>query len=169
MYGGYGGYGAYGGGMGPGMMMPSSLEIPLKDGACSVKLMTVHPGKMVLSSRADYENLWKHLSKYREANQFDSEEAYQEHVSTTYFGMPGYNNLWKDGNPQFKDGQHPYWWGDGVAPMYKQKQVDPISRELLDRKQIDETIVYAPQGNFYSKITMNPLDTLLYLYHIHKI
>jgi hypothetical protein len=67
----YGGHpGMYGGH--PGMMHQSSvLEVPLSSGAVSVNLMTVHPGKHVLKSRADYEK---------------TEEAYQSLVSKNYFG-----------------------------------------------------------------------------------
>jgi len=136
-----------------GGMMPMQLEVPLKEGAGQVNLMTVYPGKVVLRSRADYENLWKHLSSYREANQFAKEEDYQEFVQSTYYGMPK-NMGMGDWTGQFQDGKHPYWWGEGVKPMYAHKSVDPISKELLDRKQIDETIVYAPQGT-YNKLSQN--------------
>jgi len=148
-------YGGYGMNMmqGQGMMQPMQLEIPLKEGAGQVNLMTVYPGKVVLRSRADYENLWKHLSSYREANQFAKEEDYQEFVSATYYGMPK-NMGMGDWTGSFQDGKHPYWWGEGVKPMYQHKNVDPISKELLDRKQIDETIVYAPQGT-YNKLSQN--------------
>lgn len=149
-------YGGYGMNMmqGQGMMQPMQLEIPLKEGAGQVNLMTVYPGKVVLRSRADYENLWKHLSSYREANQFAKEEDYQEFVSATYYGMPK-NMGMGDWTGSFQDGKHPYWWGEGVKPMYQHKNVDPISKELLDRKQIDETIVYAPQGTIFSLKRIN--------------
>lgn len=148
----YGGYGMYGGGHGYGGMMPMQLDVPLKEGAGQVNLMTVYPGKVVLRSRADYENLWKHLSSYREQNQFATEDAYQEYVGQTYYGMPGSKHM--DWSGHWADGKHPYWWGDGVKPMYSHKQVDPISKELLDKKQIDETIVYAPQGT-YNRLSQN--------------
>ena len=141
----YGGYGMMQG----GMMQAMQLEVPLKEGAGQVNLMTVYPGKVVLRSRADYENLWKHLSSYREENQFAKEEDYQEFVQSTYYGMPK-NMGCGDWTGQWQDGKHPYWWGEGVKPMYTHKAVDPISKELLDRKQIDETIVYAPQGTTFS-------------------
>jgi hypothetical protein len=82
----YGGHpGMYGGH--PGMMNQSSvLEVPLSSGAVSVNLMTVHPGKHVLKSRADYENLLRHLTAFRDEASCETEEAYQSLVSKNYFG-----------------------------------------------------------------------------------
>ena len=57
-----------------------------------------------------------------------------------------------DANKGFMGGQHPYWggkgpWGgQGVIPQYEKADLPSLTKELLDSKQIDETIVYAAKG-----------------------
>lgn len=140
-------------GMHPGMMQASKLEVPLSSGAVSVNLTTVHPGKHVLSSRADYENLLRHLTAWREEASCETDEAYKELIGKNYFGMTsaqGSGN-WADwsknwGAQGMMGGNHPFWAGQGVTPQYERNALPELTRELLDNKQIDETIVYAARG-----------------------
>lgn len=135
--------------------MPQVLEIPLKEGGGSVNVMQVAPGRLVLRSRADYENLWKHLSSYRQQNQFETEEAYQEWMGKNYFGhFPGWTGDWS----KMGYGSHPYWWGEGATPQYEGKSLQPLSKQLLDPKQIDETITFATKGT-YNKLSQNQAVT----------
>jgi hypothetical protein len=53
------------------------------------------------------------------------------------------------GQGGYMGGQHPYWSGQGVTPQYEKSALPELTRELLDHKQIDETIVYATRGIFH--------------------
>ena len=77
--------GGMGGMGGMGHMMPSVLEIPLNSGPVNVNMTQLHTGKHVLRSRADYENLLKHLTSWRDQKSCDTEEAYQSLLQKTYF------------------------------------------------------------------------------------
>ena len=57
------------------------------------------------------------------------------------------------GKGGYMGGQHPYWSGQGVTPQYEKSALPELTRELLDSKQIDETIVYATRGIFPPNLT----------------